>query len=268
MSILERAPGNANFYEYHPPAEGQPTYVFINALTGNTGAWEGEIGPKLRAAGIGTLAWNFRGQVDSPFTPDVTLGQETITGDLMALIEELKPPRPILCGLSIGGLYAADAALKGSDVAGIVLLNTLRKPGLRLEWLNEGAFRGARTGGFQLMMDMMFPLITNAEFQKKVRPNFLTDAPYEPLDPAHGHYKLMEASTDADWNVPWDKLDLPVLSITGHQDRVFYVKEDVDALFAMLPKGIREDWQDCGHLVPLEHPDRLAESLIRFAGQV
>lgn len=267
MPSLDRGIGNANFYQYNQPAEGKPTYMFINALTGNTSAWEDVIGPHLRAEGIGTLSSNFRGQVDSPFTPDVTLGQETIVADQLALIEELNPPPDPVWSVHRWALCSRRGP-EGAGAVGIVLLNTLRKPGLRLNWLNEGAFRGAKTGGFQLMMDIMFPLITNAAFQEKVRPNFLKDEPYEPLDPSHGHYKLMEASTDADWNVPWDKLDMPVLSITGHQDRVFYVKEDVDELFAMLPNGTREDWEDCGHLVPLEHPERLADSLIRFAGQV
>jgi pimeloyl-ACP methyl ester carboxylesterase len=59
-----------------------------------------------------------------------------------------------------------------------------------------------------------------------------------------------------------------VLNVTGLQDRVFYEAEVVDHLFALLPDARREDWADCGHMVPLERPERLAESLARFGAEI
>ncbi|NIP75104.1 MAG: hypothetical protein GTN90_03550 [Xanthomonadales bacterium] len=59
-----------------------------------------------------------------------------------------------------------------------------------------------------------------------------------------------------------------MLNITGMQDRVFYDAEVVDRLYAMLPDARREDWADCGHLIPLEHSESLAESLISFGAEI
>ena len=67
MARLEIAPGESLYYEYEAPGTSDPpaargmTCVFVNALTGNTGMWRGGIAPALRAAGFGTLCYNFRG---------------------------------------------------------------------------------------------------------------------------------------------------------------------------------------------------------------
>jgi len=44
-----------------PAREGAPTFVFVNALTGSTDAWEAVVAPRLRKQGFDTLGWNFRG---------------------------------------------------------------------------------------------------------------------------------------------------------------------------------------------------------------
>ena len=62
---------------------------------------------------------------------------EIIISDLLKLIDYLKLKNIVLCGLSIGGLYAAIASFEEIDVKGLVLINTLRKPVSRLDWINR-----------------------------------------------------------------------------------------------------------------------------------
>ena len=59
-----------------------------------------------------------------------------------------------------------------------------------------------------------------------------------------------------------------MLSVTGLHDRVFRDPDVIDRLFARLPDAQREDWDDCGHLVPLERPEKLATTLARFGAEV
>ena len=74
MAVFSLSPHDALFYEHKAPRSSNGrTFVFFNALTGSTDNWEGVIGPKLRDAGHGTLAYNMRGQTDSPFSPDAVL---------------------------------------------------------------------------------------------------------------------------------------------------------------------------------------------------
>ncbi len=259
---------DALFCLHHPPARaGAPTFVFVNALTGSTDAWETTVAPTLRAQGFGTLSYNFRGQTDSPFDPALELTDRVIVADLERLLAETRPALPILVGLSIGGLYAARAVLNGSGVKGLVLLNTLREIGPRIDWVNTAMARIVAHGGVGLFLDALFPLLVNGDFAAKARDNFLK-GDYAPLPPDHGHMNLMRNAAETDWTLDYSALALPVLVITGLQDRVFLDRDVVDRLYATLPDARREDWAEAGHLLPQEAPERLAASLARFATEI
>jgi len=269
MAHLTLSPGNALYHEHNAPDRTDAvTFVFVNALTGNTGAWESVVAPALRAQGHGTLSYNFRGQDGSPFAEGIALTPDLIVDDLRALLDAVGPVRPVLVGLSIGGLFAARAVLHGAAVEGLVLLNTLRRIGPRIAWVNDALPHLVARGGVRLFLDAMFPLLVNEEFASGARGGFLSDDPYEPLDPAHGHMNLMAHSVAADWDVPYEALGLPVHVITGLQDRVFLDPADVDALYARLPDATREDWADTGHLIPQERPEKLARALAALADRL
>lgn len=265
---LDLSEDNSLFYLHHGPSrENAATFVFVNALTGSTDAWEAEIAPTLRHNGFGTLSWNFRGQTGSTFDTDIALTDRLITDDLQRLLDHVAPLRPVLVGLSIGGLYAARAVLGGAQAKGLVLLNTLREIGPRIDWINHAMAQIVAHGGVGLFLDALFPLLVNPDFAAKARPNFLRGG-YAPLSAEHGHMNLMRHAADSDWALDYGALALPTLIITGLQDRVFLDREVVDRLFARLPDGRREDWADAGHLLPQERPARLAARLATFAEEI
>lgn len=268
MAQLRIDDGDSLFHLHEEPSRaGAPTFLFVNALTGSTDHWESAVAPKLREAGFGTLSYNFRGQTDSAFSPDIELTSAVIVDDILRLDAALTPRPLILVGLSVGGLFAAEARAKGVDAAGLVLLNTLRRIGPRISWVNDALPQVVAAGGVQLFMDALFPMLVNPEFAAAARPNALK-GDYKPLAADHGHMNLMRNSPETDWDFDWASLDLPVLSITGEHDRVFRDAEVIDELYARLPDATREDWDDCGHMVPVERPGKLAESLIRFARKI
>ena len=268
MSELQFDSSNSIFYLHAQPRRPDaPTIVFVNALTGSTDHWEAEVAPGLRKRGFGTLSYNFRGQDKSTFSSATELSNALIVDDLISLLSEIRPQTPILTGLSIGGLYASQAYAEGAPASGIVLLNTLREINPRIAWINDALPHYVATGGAGLFMGLMMPLLTNPDFAAGVRSNYL-NGPYAPLDPEHGHANLMRNSVDTRWDFDWSSLDLPVLSITGLHDRVFRDPEVIDRLFSLLPDARREDWDNAGHLLPLERPERLAESLARFATEI
>lgn len=269
MAELELSAGEALYYEYDPPGATGTTFVFVNALTGNTGAWQHvEIGPALRAAGYGTLAWNFRGQVNTRYGPQTPLAPRAVVDDLLRLVAHVAPPRPIMVGLSIGGLFAAQAILAGAPAAALVLINTLRKPGVRLEWINQATATLARLGGSRLIMEANMPQLVNPEMLAAARPGVFGKEPYQSMDRSDGLYRLMEGSIDTDWDFPWERLALPVLVMTGHHDRVFRVAGDIDELAARLPDAQRLEVTNAGHLIPVERPAQFARALLEFAGRV
>lgn len=267
MSMLSISGDNAIYYLYSAPtAENLPTFVFVNALTGDTGTWESVVAPALREQGFGTLSYDFRGQTGSTFTTDTELTPTLIVADLIRLLNEVAPQKPILVGLSIGGIFAAHAVLKGAQVEGLVLLNTLREIGPRIAWVNDAMPKLVSVGGIPLFLDAIFPLLVNQEFAGAARDNFLK-GDYTPLDPEHGHVNLMRNASETEWDIDYSQLDLPTLVITGLQDRVFLDIDIVDRLYETLPNATRENWDNAGHLLPQERPQQLVESLANFGAK-
>jgi len=271
MATLSLGPQDQIYYEHTSPATKDGyTFVFFNALTGDTSAWESIIGPELRKAGHGTLVYNFRGQVNSPFSPGIKLDSNLIVSDTLELLAATNPSRPILVGLSIGGLFAARTWLQGGDALGLVFINTLRRDGPRLQWIGDALVRAVEVGGLDLFRDLFLPLLMNEDWLLSNRPAFLKqNSSYTALDPDSGHYKLLaEAGRTADWDLPYEQLTLPVLVITGLQDHVFLETDIVTELFKRLPQARRMDMPEAGHLIPGEHPDILCKALLSFAGEV
>ncbi len=268
MPIFEIAEQDGLHYAHEAPtASTGRTFVFFNALTGDSGLWEAEIGPRLRAAGHGTLTFNYRGQEGSPFGDPDSLGPEAIVADAGRLIAATAPARPVLVGLSIGGLFAARAWLAGAPAEGLVLVNTLRRDGPRLRWIGDALVRAAEVGGLELLRDLYVPLLFNEAWLAENRDAFLGEAPYRPIDRDGGPYNLLRLGGTADWDLPYERLTLPVLIVTGLQDRMFLDPADVEALAARIPSARRVDMADAAHMLPAERPAALVEALLDFVGE-
>jgi 3-oxoadipate enol-lactonase len=250
-------------FEHRPPGpRGGATFVFFNALTGDAASWEAMIAPALRERGHGTLLWNYRGQKDSPFSPDLRITAASIVEDAKDLLAAERPRRPVFVGLSIGGLFAARAHLDGAACEGLLLINTLRRAGPRLAWINDAVLRAALTGGPRLIQDLFLPLLTGPAWQAANRNAFLSDEPYAPLPPESGTARLLAAGNTADWDVPYERLQVPVTVLSGLQDRVFYDAADVAALAARLPDAFRTDLPDAGHLLSMERPEAVIDTCL------
>lgn len=268
MNYLARGDDAALYYEYSAPAADGHTFVFVNALTGNTAAWQAEIGPALRERGHGTLAYNMRGQPESRFTKTDELDEDLIVGDLVALLEHIAPPRPLLTGLSIGGLFATRALERGAAAEGLVLINTLRKPTLALEWANEGMTRAARLGGAQFLMDLFLPFLVNPDFLAAMKDKCLGSEEYEGLSDEDGPMQLMSHARSADWDLAYENIAVPVLVMSGLLDRVFYHRADVAELRGRIPNAREVEFSDAGHLIPMERPQRTVQVLLDFAEEL
>lgn len=268
MAQLEISEGEALYYEYVPSGESAQTFVFVNALTGSTEMWTGDICPRLQAAGYGTLCYNFRGQAKTAFADDTALTPGLVVDDLCRLMAEVQPPAPVLVGLSIGGLFAAQAYLAGAEATALVLINTLRKPGLRLDWINQAMVRLARIGGGRLVMTANMPGLASPELMAKMWDASFSKDPYEAPPETDGLLRLMEGSLETDWDLPYEKLDRPVLLLTGAHDRVFRIEADVAELKARIPDAAEIVYAQAGHLIPLEASDRFCDDLKEFAARI
>jgi 3-oxoadipate enol-lactonase len=268
MPTLALDDANAIAYRWTPPADGRPSAVFYNPLTGDFGMWEAAIAPALREAGLGTLVWNYRGQKESPIGAAVRITAEQITADAFRLLDAVAPPSPIHVGHSIGGYFAIRAREAGAAAAGLVLINTLRADGPRLAWLNDALLACARVGGLPLLRDLYAPLLFGEAWQRANRGNFLKGQGYTPLADDAADLRLLQAGATADWSMAWETVDLPVAVLTGREDRVFLDPIVVESILARLPQASVVLVEDAGHMLPVEAPEPIIEACLGLANQV
>ena len=264
MAIFKIDDQNEIYYEYVAPKDNGLTSVFVNALTGDVSAWNGSIGESLIKNDDGYLIYNFRGQAKSKFESSLDLSAELIVKDLVNLINFLKLENIILVGLSVGGLYASMSLLNGVQAKGLVLINTLRKPSERLNWINNAMANAVKFGGTSLILDLTLPVIASPTFLSKMKDNALKYENYLGLDDYSGVSKLMHGGYKTKWDFDWSKLNLPVLVMTGHYDKVFRIEEDIDDLIKNIQNVRRIEVPECGHLIPLEDPELFSYHLNGF----
>lgn len=269
MPTLTLSPGNTLAYEHVEPSENGKTFVCFNALSGDMSMWTASIGDRLRENGHGWLIYNLRGQAGSDYTI-TSFDEAQIVGDAMALLAHVKPVRPVHVGLSIGGLFALKAHLAGGagTADGLVLINTLRKAGPRLDWVNDAVVRVAKTGGMDLFKDLYSPLLMNEDWQRDNRKDFLGTNGYRPCAADDPGLLLLKSGPTADWTVAYERVTVPVLLLSGLQDRVFFNAAHVAELSDRFGNGERLDLADAGHMVPVERPDELAEAVVAFASRI
>jgi len=262
MIVLDDS--NAIHAIHSPPNSGRHTFVFANSSGANTATWEAAIAPALRAAGYGTLSFDYRGQGLTQFGAEARLSPDEIVGDIMTVMDRVAPARPILVGLSIGGLYASRAILHGTTAEGLVLINTLRKQNAQVEWINTLEERLIGLGGMPLVLDVLRPVLSGCDQLEKLRDTHLPDEGYTPWPADHPRRRLAEQVKQANWDIAWQDLKLPVLIFTGLHDRLFRIQEDVDDLTGLLPNAKTITYPDGGHSLQAEYPDRFVADLIRF----
>jgi pimeloyl-ACP methyl ester carboxylesterase len=73
----------------------------------------------------------------------------------------------------------------------------------------------------------------------------------------------MAGSLATDWGVPWERLVVPVLIMTGLHDRAFHVAADVEELAARIPHHRAGAFSGAGHLIPVERPRAFARPLLK-----
>lgn len=265
MHLLELDAQTAVHVIHHAPASGKQTFVFLNSMGATTDVWESVIAPSLRATGFGTLSFDYRGQGKTLFGPDARLTPAEIIADIGTVLTRVAPVRPILVGLSIGGLFGASAILAGARAEGLVLINTLRKQNAQVEWINTLEERLIGLGGMPLVMDVLRPVLSGVDQLEKHRPTHLPSEGYSPWPADHPRRRLAEGVKSARWDIPWQDLALPVLVLTGLHDRLFRIQPDVDALVAQLSDARVVTYEDGGHSLQAEHPDRFVADLVAFA---
>ncbi len=125
--------------------------------------------------------------------------------------------------------------------------------------------RLAETGGLDLLRDVYLPLLLNENWQTDNRAGFLKNGVYTPIATDDGALHLLKAGEATSWDVNWHDIKIPVLNITGLQDRIFRDDSVIEKMLECFADVKALQYANAGHMIPSEDPNRLARDLIQFA---
>lgn len=236
-----------------------PPIVLLNSLGADCRIWE-EVAAEL-ASRRKVLRYDLRGQglSDSPPGPYAVADH---AADLLHLLGHLGWGAAFLCGLSIGGMVAMEAAAQAPGRAlGLILANTSTSIGSRGFWKTRiRQIQGHGTGPLQeAILTRWFGASYRRSQAAAARGwgNLLGQAS------ASGYLGSCAALRDADLGLVAEGLGVPTLCIGGSEDQATPPAQ-VRALAARIPGAEYAEIQGAGHLAPVERPLEFAQLVAGF----
>jgi len=108
------------FYEIH--GEGSPLLLIHGGLV-DSRMWQPQVEPFSKKYGV--ITYDIRGHGQTGGSDKRAYSIQLLVEDLRALLEQLQVDKPVVCGLSLGGIVAqAYAASYPEDIAALILCDT------------------------------------------------------------------------------------------------------------------------------------------------
>jgi pimeloyl-ACP methyl ester carboxylesterase len=270
------APGVTLHVERRDGRPGALPFVLVHGLASNLRLWDG-VAEELHARGHTVVAVDQRGHGRSD-APESSYDMDTAVGDLLALLDALALPRPVLAGQSWGGNVV-----------------------LELGWREPGAVRGiACVDGGVIELADWFPTweaclaaltpprldhLTRAELEARMRAGspelpdraiaaalecfrVREDGRVEPLLARHRHLQIVRSLWEHRPSTRWASLQAPtllVLAETGDEARTA-AKRRAEAQAKAAAPRVRSHWfSPAHHDVHSQFPDRVADVLTAAA---
>ena len=234
-----------------PLDEAKPTLIFIHGAGGSHVLWQGQVDGL--AGKVNAVAIDLPGHGDSK-------------GDGMGTIEDyaravadftraIEAPKPVPCGLSMGGAITQQLLLDHPDVcrAGILIGTGAR---LRVQPLILKTVEDNFSGYVESFLAFAASEKTDPE---RLRPMAEATAQGNP-QVALGDFKACDAF-DVMERLP--SIEVPVLVITSEEDKLTPPKYGI-FLEEKIKTASRVHIQNAGHLVPAEKPGEVNQVILDF----
>ncbi|HSV94160.1 MAG TPA: alpha/beta fold hydrolase [Desulfobacterales bacterium] len=250
--MLERTAGDTAFLCGRWPLDpARPTLVFIHGAGESSVLWPAQVeGLSDRA---NTLALDLPGHGRSGGSardrvPDYARA-------VLEFVDALGAPRPVPCGLSMGGAITQQLLL---DVPGRFPAGVIVSSGARLRVL-PSIFEMIRTdmAGYVALIDRLgFSEKTPAAVKRPFLEDSLRAAP----EAAAGDFGACDRF---DVMARLGEIRTPVLVVSAEEDRLTPPKY-ADFLEAHIPGARRARIRDAGHFAPIEKPGEVNAAIRRF----
>jgi pimeloyl-ACP methyl ester carboxylesterase len=240
-----------------------PPIVLVHAYPMNHRMWESQI-PAL-ITDFRVICYDARGMGQTEPGP-FPFAFDTLVDDLVALMDHLKIPQAVLCGLSMGGYIALRTVIRNPErVCGLILCDTQ-------SLADQNIGRLHRHEALQTMQKISLPEWTEG-FAKKV----LADETFEKQpkvvellkDIVNSHSVLavsrltlaLVSRLDTTEGLP--KISVPTLVMTGEHDKLI-PPEVTRSLKEKIPGAELAIITKAGHMSNMENPEEFNFHMLRF----
>jgi 3-oxoadipate enol-lactonase/4-carboxymuconolactone decarboxylase len=240
--------GATLFVDETGPA-GAPAVVFSNSLGTTVEMWDAQV--RALAGRFRCIRYDTRGHGRSPATPG-PVSIEMLVDDLASLIDALGLDRPVVVGLSLGGITAQGLAIRHPGKArALVLMATAPHLPPRENWIARADTVTA--DGMGAIVDAVLGrwftpamALTDPARLAFLRERFLA------IDPL-GYAACCRAIADVDWRAGLAGIDVPTLVVAGADDPVTTVAMGQE-LAAAIPGATLEVVPASAHILVAERP--------------
>ena len=280
-SVEELADADSLFIElnglrvhYKRMGEGEPVFILLHGFAANLFSWH-KVADSFAQHGLvisydrpafGLTERPFEWEGQNPYAPEAQVAL------LIALLDALEVRQAILVGHSAGGTVALNAALAHPErVQALILVDAaVYTSGGAPEWLKPLL----RTPQMR-HLGHLFARLLQARGQQLIEMAWHDSSTLTAEDLAGYTEPLMIADWDrALWEMtlatysldPASRLDelvMPVLVITGDDDRVVPTEESI-RLYEELPNAVLAVIPDCGHVPHEESPELFMQAVDSF----
>ena len=243
--------------------QGDPSGLPLLMIHGATDSWRSYEPVLAHLPGdIRAIAVTQRGHGDAP-KPDGGYTLDELAGDVAALIDELELGQVVLVGHSLGSLVASRVAIdRPGQVAGLVLAGAFGHPLSANPTMEE-------VRPFTQLEDPI-PREVAVEFQASTLTRELPDGMLDGFVdesmkvPAHVWRGIFSSITDVDLSGDLGTITAPTLILQGGAD-MFVTQADSHMLLDAIPGSREIVYEDAGHALHWEQPERFAADLVEFS---
>ena len=238
-----------------PLNAARSTLVLMHGSGGSAQFWSAQVDGLVEKAN--TLAIDLPGHGDSQRN-----GQKTVAGyaaTIIKMLDDIDPPGPIPCGLSLGGAIAQQLLLDHADRFGAgILIGT----GAKLKVLPAifEAIRKDYTGFVQ----MLSRLSSSEKSDPAQIQSFRDDLNRCSPDVTYGDF---QACDQFDVMARLGDIRVPVLVISAEDDKLTPPKY-ADYLESAIPHAARAHIAGAGHIAPLEKPQAVNKAIVDFLDHI
>ncbi|TNC71296.1 alpha/beta fold hydrolase [Rubellimicrobium roseum] len=247
--------------------QGDPNGPPLILLHGNTDSWRSfePVLPFLPAR-LRAIAITMRGHGDAT-KPPTGYAPADFAADVVALLDALGLPRAVICGHSFGGLVAQMVALGHPERAeGLVLAGAF--PGMEGNPAIQDFWDGTIVHlGDELDLDFAREFQAGCVAQSPAPPIVEMAARESVRTPGWVFRESVHRAMALDLRPELSRIRVPTLLIWGGQDG-FVSRDDQEDLRRGIPGARLLAYEEAGHAVHWEEPERFARDLTDFVDRL